>query len=89
MRHFLVTIWSEWDYWVVSFDSYYSEESFKKELQSWMLKLNYSSDDYDFKREAKEIEVSQDWINWFNKAAALIEDEETSNHKTVRVYSIN
>ena len=89
MRHFLVTIWSEWDYWVVSFDSYYSEESFKKELQSWMLKLNYSSDDYDFKREAKEIEVSQDRINWFNKAAALIEDKETSNHKTVRVYSIN
>lgn len=43
MRHFLVTIWWNWDYWVLNFDELYTEEGFKTLLSN---RLSWEA--YDF-----------------------------------------
>jgi len=88
MKHFLVTIWWFWDYWVVDFDEAYTTKGFKLLLELWRLSWEWDSWQ-SFERKAEELNVSQDWIDWFNKAASLIEDEEVMKHNTARIYSIS
>ncbi len=66
------------------FDETYSEENFKEVLRSWKLE----EDNALFIRRAKEINVTQDYIDWFNVAKNLIEDEDQEKHETRCIYSV-
>ena len=86
MMYYLIKIWSD-DYGVCSFDDNYTNEKIITLIKSWATSVISDSDEYE--ATITKIDVSDDYVKWFEFAKKHLEDYDYQKHNTMRIIKVD